>query len=219
MTNVHRWWPSGSFDGVGVDGHHSPCHPSWHPPGRAQPAPPDAPGQETVNPLRLPTPSRPMSGAVNRPSRRVERQERPRARRSQKEPVRTHDDSHHHRLGGRSLRGHAPHAPPGLDRHPSLLQHERLHQLPDRRSRHRDRKLPDLRLHPPHALTVAARPGRGPGLRPTWSGHACAPSALYDERTGPTARRALLQPPNCAPGAQIVVGRPLPGPAARPQPS
>lgn len=148
--------PDGSFDGISVERHHSPCHPSWHPPGRAQPAPPDAPGKEFVNPLRLPTPSRPMSGPVTRPSSRVERQQRPRPRASQKEPERTHDDSHHHRLGGRSLRGHAPHAPPVLDRHPSLLQHERLHQLPGRRSRHRGRELPDLRLHPPHALIAVA---------------------------------------------------------------
>ena len=80
--------------------------------------------------------------------------------RGSSEPVRNisyrnHDDPHHHRIGGRSVRGDAPHAPPGLDRHPSLLQHEWLHQLPRRRRGYQRRHLPGVRLYAAHSLAVA----------------------------------------------------------------
>ena len=147
---------SGAFDGIGDCGHDSGCHPSWRPSGRAQPLPRDAPGQEPVIPLRLPTTSRPMSGQNHRPPCRVERRERLRIVRAKKEPAPNHDDPHHHRIGGRSLRGDAPHAPSLFERHPSLLQHEWLHLVPRRRRGHERRHLPRLRLHPTHPLIAVA---------------------------------------------------------------
>jgi hypothetical protein len=128
-------------------------------------SPVDAPGQVPIHSLRLPTPSRPMSEPNKSwPSCRVVAQRAPADRASQKEQKNSHhDDSHHHRVGGRPVRRDAPHAPPGLLRHPTLLQHERLHQLPRRRSRHERGHLPGLRLHAPHALIASG--GRLNGCR------------------------------------------------------
>jgi hypothetical protein len=48
-------------------------------------APPGAPGQEPINPLRLPTPSRPMSRSSTGRRAAFERRERPRIERASKE--------------------------------------------------------------------------------------------------------------------------------------
>lgn len=89
------------------------------------------------------------------PACRVVAQRAPADRVSQKEhPLPTHDDSLNHRNGGRPVRRDAPHAPPVLDRHPSLLQHERLHLLPRRRRTDERRHVPHLRVHEAHALAV-----------------------------------------------------------------
>ena len=71
----------------------------------------------------------------------------------------------HDHVGRGPVRRNAPPSAPSRLR-PTLLQHERLHQLSHRRPGQRNRSLRDLRLHPPAQLTPrAARPGRRPQAR------------------------------------------------------
>ncbi len=113
------------------------------------------------------------------------------------------DDPNHDRLGRRSIRGDASHAPPQPHRDPTLLQHERLYQLPRRRSDDRDRDLPDLRLHPTPSLSIALAPLAGvradatapwpsPGPPPIDGVHTTATGALSrDTPCRGTASRSI----------------------------
>ena len=69
----------------------------------------------------------------------------------------------HDRIGRGPVRRNAPSSAPSRHLRPTLLQHERLHQLSHRRLRDRSRSLRDLRLHPPTQLTAgASAPPHGP---------------------------------------------------------
>ena len=133
--------------------------------GRARLAPLTPRAQESI-PLRLPTPSRPRADRQGRSaatSADGTECRRPETREPERNNERTHDVSNHHRIGGRSIRGDAPNAPPLLRRRSPLLQHQWLHLLPRGRSGHEDRDLPDLRLHPPDPLSgSSADCGRSP---------------------------------------------------------
>lgn len=151
------------FDGTRRGPHHRVVTPSWRPPVEPNPLP-STPRARNHQPAPAPDTEPSESGpSKHRLPRRDKRRERPRdapAKRNEENP--SHDDSHYHRIGGRSVRRDAPHAPPGPHRHPPVLQHERLHQLPRRRSRHGSRDLPDLRLHPPPPVVRDGDPSRRP---------------------------------------------------------
>jgi hypothetical protein len=61
----------------------------------------------------------------------------------------------HDHVGRGPVRRNAPPSAPSRHR-PTLLQHERLHQLSHRRPAQRNRSLRDLRLHPPASLRIGA---------------------------------------------------------------
>ena len=62
--------------------------------------------------------------------------------------------TYHHCVPGGTRQLHAPHASAHHAVEPAVLPHERLRQLPRRRSDERRRHLPHLRLHAPPALTA-----------------------------------------------------------------
>jgi len=148
---------------------------------------PDAPGQGNQHrtPLRLPTPSRARARVHGRDAA-------PGARSAcgTREPEgntnQNHDDSNHDHLGRRSFRGDAPDAPPQPHRDPTLLQHQRLHQLPRRRSDDRSGNLPDLRVHAPTPLDCN---------RPDWRGELKATPRTEARAPAPTRRRSASHRP------------------------
>jgi hypothetical protein len=65
----------------------------------------------------------------------------------------TIESANHDNLGCGPLRRDASSSTPRRQRRPTLLQHERLHQLSHRRHRNRHRQVRDLRLYPPAPLS------------------------------------------------------------------
>jgi hypothetical protein len=133
---------------------------------------------------------------------------RPRDARARGNNQTRNDDPNHDRLGRRSIRGDAPHAPPQPHRDPTLLQHERLYQLSRRRSDDRDRDLPDLRLHPtpplsPRAGAVRRRPRRVVPCRGGCGVQTTASEALSRKRPRPGSVMTL----KCQPGRRLVENR------------
>ena len=146
--------------------------PSWRLIGRApNHCSPDAPGQEIHrNPAPAPD-TEPCESEGSRPRCRVGRQMRLRDARARGKHEPANDDSHNDQRGRRSVRGDAPHAPPQPYRDPTLLQHQRLHQLPHRRSDDRGGNLPDLRIHEADALDRIRRGGRDRDTSIAWWTH------------------------------------------------
>ena len=130
--------------------------------------------KHTESPLRLQTPSRARARITAAMPRRA--RDAPAGRASQREKRTGNDDSHHDQRGRRSVRGDAPHAPPQPYRDPTLLQHQRLHQLPRRRSDDRGGNLPDLRIHEADALDRIVRTGEASAMR------VCSRSVPSDRR-------------------------------------
>jgi hypothetical protein len=74
------------------------------------------------------------------------------------------DTAYHDHVGRGPKRGDPPPAAPLGIRQPTLLQHQRLHELSHRRHVERNRSLRHLRLDPPRSLRDGIRPR--PDLRP-----------------------------------------------------
>ena len=84
---------------------------------------------------RIATPRRAPTAPARRATRRIR-----------------NDSPYHDHVGRGPRRGDPPHAAPNGLSQPTLLQHQRLHQLSHRRRRERHRSLRHLRLHPPPSL-------------------------------------------------------------------
>ena len=116
----------------------------------------------------------------------------------------------HDHVGRGPVRRNAPPSAPSRHR-PTLLQHERLHQLSHRRPGQRRRSLRDLRLHPPAPLTAARLgPRRGRISGCPRHGHIRAP----DQPRPELRPRRQISPQRLLRGARVAHARPAGSPGS-----